>query len=69
MIRGIKRGERLSGRYATFSMTIAVSDETIIATVMMKNIEPAKLLSHAPASSSFIDMIIPVIEPTMNTSP
>ena len=50
-------------------MITAVSVEQMIAITRTNNSDSAKLLSQAPDSSSLLDVIIPVIAPTMKTSP
>ena len=50
-------------------MITAVNEHTRIDTTMMNTSEPTKLLSHRPASASLLEVIMPVMAPTMNTSP
>ena len=50
-------------------MITATRVHTIIETITMNTSDPMKLLSHSPASASLLEVIIPVMAPTMNTSP
>ena len=69
VMSGMRRGDPRKGRYATRSITTAVRVETMIATRTMNSSEATKLLSQAPASNNLLLVIMPVIAPTMNTSP
>ena len=69
VISGMRRGEPRNGRYAIRSVTTAVTVEQTTETSTAIRIARRKLSSQTPASKSLFEVIIPVIAPTMKTSP